>query len=116
MKQTKKYSSACEIATLNHENQESLYKQLNNLGFFWNSKLQNWVRDDRIADPPSDLIRIRVWAATDKVKQAASIFTESAQQYGLKLQEQSEPYQNRPPKQNESRIYLTFTNSESTYE
>ena len=112
MKQTKKYSKACEIATLNHESQESLYKQLNELGFFWDSKLQKWERDDRIADPPSDLIRVRVWAATDKVEQAAHCFIESAQEYGLKLQEQSGVYQNRPPKQNESRIYLTFIDNE----
>ena len=109
MKQTKKYSKACEIATLNHETQESLYKQLNQLGFFWDSKFQEWERDNRLADPPSDLIRVRVWAATDKVEQAASILIESAQQYGLKLQEKTEPYQCRPPKQKDSRIYLTFT-------
>lgn len=113
MKQTKKYSKACEIATLNHETQESLYKQLNELGFFWNSKLQQWERDDRIAEPPSDLIRIRVWAASDKVEQAADIFIESAGQYGLKLQEKSEPYPCRPPKQADSRIYLTFTDREN---
>ena len=116
MKQTKKYSKACEIATLNHESQESLYKQLNELGFFWDSKLQKWERDDRIADPPTDLIRVRVWAATDRVEQAARCFIESAQEYGLKFQEQSGIYQNRPPKQNESRIYLTFTDRESSYE
>ena len=112
MKQTKKYSKAYEIATLNHETQESLYKQLNKLGFFWDSKLQKWERDDRIADPPTDLIRIRVWAATDKVDGAASILIESAQQYGLKFQEKTEPYKCRPPKQNESRIYLTFIDNE----
>lgn len=50
MKQTKKYTKACEIATLNHETQESLYQQLNELGFFWDSKLQKWERDDRIAE------------------------------------------------------------------
>lgn len=114
MKQTKKYTKACEIATptFSHETQESLYKELNRLGFFWDSQLQKWERDDRNADEPTDLIRVRVWAATDKVEQAAHCFIESAQEYGLKLQEQSETYQNRPPKQNESRIYLTFTDNE----
>ena len=111
MKQTKKYTKACEIATLNHETQDALYNQLNELGFFWDSKLQKWERDDRIADPPTDLIRIRVWAATDKVEQAAQCFIESAQQYDLKFQEKTEPYKCRPPKQNESRIYLTFTDT-----
>lgn len=109
MKQTKKYSKACEIATLSHENQESLYKQLNELGFFWNSKIQQWQRDDRLADPPSNLIRIRVWATGDKVEQAADILIESARAYGLELQEKSEPYPCRPPKQKDSRIYLVFS-------
>lgn len=116
MKQTKKYTKACEIATLTHETQESLYQQLNELGFFWDSKLQQWERDDRIADPPTDLIRVRVWANTDKVEQAAQCLIESAQEYGLKFQEKTEPHKCRPPKQNESRIYLTFTDKESSYE
>lgn len=112
MRQTQKYTKACEIATVNHETQESLYKQLNELGFFWNSKIQQWERDDRLADPPSDLIRIRVWAAGDKVEQAANILIESVGQYGLKLQEKSQSYPCRPPKQADSRIYLTFTDEE----
>lgn len=109
MKQTKKYTKACEIATLAHETQESLYKQLNGLGFFWDSKLQKWIRDDRVADAPTNLIRVRVWAATDKVEQAANCLIEGYTEYDLKLQERSDPYQCRPPKQGESRIYLTFT-------
>lgn len=111
MKQTKKYTKACEIATLTHDNQESLYKQLNALGFFWDSKIQNWLRDDRLADAPTNLIRVRVWAATEKVEQAADCFIEACGEYDLKLQEKSEPYQCRPPKQGESRIYLTFTDN-----
>lgn len=111
MKQTKKYTKACEIATLTHQNQESLYKQLNDLGFWWDSKLQKWARDDRLADTPTNLIRVRVWAATSKVEQAAAVFIEACSEYDLKLQEKSEPYQCRPPKQGESRIYLTFTDN-----
>lgn len=113
MRKTQKYTKACELATLPHQDQDSLYKQLNEIGFFWNSKLQQWERDDRLAEKPSDLIRIRVWAAGDKVGQAADIFIESAGQYGLKLQERSEAYPCRPPKQADSRIYLTFTERES---
>lgn len=111
MRQTQKYTKACELATLPHQDQDSLYKQLNDLGFFWNSRLQQWERDDRLADPPSDLIKIRVWAASDKVEQAADILIESARAYGLKLQERSQVYACRPPKQADSRIYLTFTDS-----
>ena len=60
--------------------------------------------------------KIGLIAATDRVEQAARCFIESAQEYGLKFQEQSGIYQNRPPKQNESRIYLTFTDRESSHE
>ena len=62
MKQTKKYSKACEILTINHTNQEQLYQELNRLGWFWDCKKQVWIRDDRLVEPPSKLIKIRLWA------------------------------------------------------
>lgn len=108
MKQTKKYVGACETATLPHNTQEELYAELNRLGFFWNPKTQKWERNDQLADPPSKVVRIRVWAASHRVKQAAAALIESIEQYGLTFLEQSEPYVCRPPKQNDSRIYLTF--------
>lgn len=109
VKQTKKYKTACEIATLNHQTQEELYSQLNQLGFYWESKKQRWERNDQLADKPSEVIRVRVWADTKKVEQAAAAVVEAMEaDYGLKLLERSAPYSCRPPKQNDSRIYLTF--------
>lgn len=112
MKQTKKYSGACEIATLNHSNQEDLYYQLNGLGFYWNSKTQVWERNDQLAKPASKIIKIRVWTATEHVDRLAAATIEGLEAYGLQLVEISSPYVCRPPQQNDSRIYLSFTDTE----
>jgi len=108
MKQTKKYRAAQEIATLHHTSQADLYHQLNNLGWYWNAKKQTWERDDRLAEPASELLRIRVWAAGEKVENLALIVAEALAPYGLELLEQSEAYPCRPPKQSECRVYLIF--------
>lgn len=112
MKRTKKCTTGCDLLTVPHSTQEQLYAELNRLGFYWNSKVQRWERNDQLADPPSQLLRVRVWAAAEKVEQMAEIAIESMQQYGLKLLERSEPYPCRPPKQADSRIYLTFIEDE----
>lgn len=113
MKQTKKYKGACEIATLNHTTQEDLYIQLNRLGFWWDAKKQIWERNDQLAEPPSKLIKIRVWAATDRVERAAAAVIEAMASYGLDFVEGSKPFQCRPPQQNDSRIYLMFMDGDS---
>lgn len=112
MKQTKKYAGACQIATLPHTSQEQLYQELNRLGFFWNQKAQIWERNDRLAEPPSGILKIRVTTASNKIEQLADIAIEAMQQYGLNLLERSQPYICRPPKQAESRIYLSFIDDE----
>lgn len=112
MKQTKKYSGAIAILTYPHQHQDELYQELNRIGFFWDSKSSQWVRDDSIPSPASDLVRVRVWAASDKVEQAAQLFIEAASQSGLIFVEASKPYVCRPPQQNDSRVYLTFRNHE----
>lgn len=83
MKQTKKYVSACEIANLTHNTQEELYSQLNQLGFYWNAKLSKWERNDTLADPPSDLIRIRVWADSEKLEDAVELLCQQMLSVGL---------------------------------
>lgn len=108
MKQTKKYTGACVVLTFPHDTQEQLYQELNRLGWWWNSKVQKWEHNEQLAVPPTDLIRIRVWAAADEVAQAAAAVIEGLEQFDLKLLERTEPYPCRPPKQAESRIYLTF--------
>lgn len=108
MKQTKKYSRAKEILQFPHQTQEQLYSELNRLGWYWMPKIQKWERDDTPADEETNLIKVRVWASKTKVKQAAELFIESAQANGLIFVEQSDPYQCRPPKQKEYRIYIIF--------
>lgn len=112
MRQTQKYTQATALLSYPHETQEELYQELNRLGFYWNSSKKKWERDDTPAKEATGLIKIRVWTATNKVKQAAELIVENAEGMGLKLIEKSEPYQCRPPLQNESRIYLTFQDVE----
>lgn len=111
-KLTLKYSSALEIAKklkiVQVDNQERLYCELNQVGFFWNPEIKIWVRSQEPADPPTDLIRIRVWADSKKVTRAAIQIKSVLEQSGFEFIEQSEAYVCRPPKQLESRIYLTF--------
>ncbi len=108
MKRTQKYSKACQILTFPHKTQEDLYSELNRLGWYWKSQKQEWIRDDTPANEATNLVRVRVWTATAKVEQAAELFAEDAEAKGLRLIEKSRPYANRPPNQNDSRIYLTF--------
>ena len=97
MKQTAKYLGACQILIYPHSNQDELYSELNRLGWYWQSKDKKWVRDDTPAKEASKFVRVRIIAATNKVEQAAQLFSESAADMGLKFVEKSEPYLCRPP-------------------
>lgn len=108
MKRTKKYTGAIDILTHPHETQDELYSELNRLGWYWDSKQQRWVRDGRVADPETKLIRIRVLSGTSQVQNVADNVIEAMQERGLRLLEKSPPYPCRPPQQNDSRVYLTF--------
>ena len=108
MKRTQKYSQACGILTFPHSTQEELYQELNRLGWYWQPSQKQWIRDEREANPATNLIKVRIWAASDKVNDAAQHFVEASSDMGLRLIEQSQSYPCRPPNQNESRIYLTF--------
>ncbi|MEH2310734.1 MAG: hypothetical protein V7K35_04735 [Nostoc sp.] len=108
MKQTQKYSGACRILTFPHQTQDELYAELNRLGWYWTPAKQQWERDETLAQPASKLIKVRVWAAKESVENTAELFLENAEINGLRLIEKSPPYPCRPPKQLESRIYLTF--------
>lgn len=113
MKQTKKYRGACEIMTFPHSTQDELYQELNRLGWFWDSKLGRWERDDRIPEDATTLIYIRVMTGKNCVDHAAEVITEAVGQYGLKRVAKSEAYICRPPKQNDARIYLQFIDLEN---
>ncbi|MEH1791603.1 MULTISPECIES: hypothetical protein [unclassified Nostoc] len=108
MKNTAKYSKACQRLTFPHQTQDELYAELNRLGWYWQADKKEWERDDTPAQSATKLIKIRVWAAKEIVEDAAELFSETAESNGLRLIEKSSPYPCRPPKQLESRIYLVF--------
>ena len=112
MKQTQKYSGACNILTYPHSNQHELYQELNRLGWWWDAKKKKWERDDTPAREATNLIRVRVMASSKKISEVAQHFVEASNDMGLRLVEQSEPYPCRPPNQNESRVYLSFEDIE----
>ncbi|MEI1375959.1 hypothetical protein PQG02_06815 [Nostoc sp. UHCC 0926] len=116
MKKTAKYSKACCILTFPHSSQEELYSELNRLGWYWQADKKEWARDDTPAQSATKLIKVRVWAAKESVEDAAELFLEGAQGNGLRLIEKSPPYLCRPPKQLESRIYMTFEEIDRTEE
>lgn len=114
---TVKYNKANVIANalgidVNRREQPSLYAQLNEAGYFWNSDAQVWQQSTEPPDPPTQLIRVRVWAESSRVADAAADIVSSIELDGYRLLEQSESYQCRPPKQLESRIYLSFVRLE----
>jgi hypothetical protein len=79
------------------------------MGYQWNSEAgtwDNWSAMD--ADQPTELIRVRAWARAEAVEMIADGIVEAMLAAGLQLVERSQPYVCRPPKQLESRIYLTF--------
>ena len=111
-KQTRKYKTACELSEklniLERDNQETLYRLLNEAGYYWDAGTQTWQHLNQDADPPTELIRVRVWAEESRVRGAAYQMRIALESQGYQFLEQSEPYQCRPPKQLESRIYMTF--------
>lgn len=112
-RQTRKYVEAMRIASTlgiqGHEDQETLYRALNTQGYYWDSRREMWEHNHEPPHPPTDLVKIRVWAETTKVKQMADlIIDEMEASRKCEFIERSEPYQCHPPKQLESRIYLTF--------
>lgn len=111
-KQTRKYRTACELAEKlkidERNNQERLYRLLNESSYYWDSGSQAWQRLTESADPPTELIRVRVWAEASKVEGAAYQMRLAMEEQGYIFLEQSQPCPCRPPKQLESRIYLSF--------
>lgn len=111
-KRTVKYVKALEVAEYlqmpNVTDQERLYCSLTESGFFWNPDTKVWEQTNQIADPPSEVIRVRLWTDSTKVRGVAYQVKTVLEESGYELLEQSEPYVCRPPKQLDSRVYLTF--------
>jgi hypothetical protein len=110
-KMTKKYSKALEILgnPPDRPDQEELYHHLQMTGYFWNSAAGQWeYTDPAQADPPGELIMVRVWFSGEHVRQAARALAAAVERAGWRMVEISEPYQCRPPKQKEARVYMKF--------
>ncbi len=115
-KRTKKYVAAeamlrrLGVAVFGYRSAETFYEVLAEKGYQWNSETgiwENWQAMD--ADQPTELIRVRAWARAEVVEMIADGVVESMLAAGLRLVERSSPYPCRPPKQLESRIYITFS-------
>ncbi len=99
--------SASEVQRF--EMQELLYERLVEAGYLWDSTQQEWIElKAEPADPPGETIRIRVWADAEVVQEAADDMLASLKRRGFRMVEMSKPYPCRPPKQLESRIYLSL--------
>lgn len=111
-KQTRKYTTAVGMAIFlgidKIETQETLYRLLNEAGYYWDSGTQKWQKLSEDADAPTDLIRVRIWAEASRVIGAAYQMRIAMEEQGYTFLDQSEPYPCRPPRQLESRIYLLF--------
>lgn len=112
-KMTVKYRTAlvaleCERLSTSGD-QETIYNRLMQAGYYWDSKQGVWIQTaSEPGDPASPIIRIRVWADAYKVEAVASQVCAAMTGKGYRLLEQSIAYPCRPPKQAESRIYLSF--------
>lgn len=110
---TAKYKSATELArrwpgAAIYGDQEALYAALQEQGFFWDSAKKRWDEHDiELADEPTRLILLRVWADEEIAEEAADDVIRSTAKF-FELIERSTPYRCRPPKQREVRIYLKF--------
>jgi hypothetical protein len=114
---TAKYKGALATARkIGIEETSALYSDLADAGYQWEpvghgrTGLEGeWIHlADVPADPPSDLIRVRVWAKAEDVDLVAGFIAGNLIKLGYELVEKSDAYPCRPPKQLESRIYLTF--------
>jgi hypothetical protein len=113
-KQTRKIVAATTTArqaklTGRYADQDALYKALGDKGYQWDSKAGEWLYTPAMpSDEPTNLLRLRVWCAGERAKEMADGIAWAMVQAGCVLVEQSEPYPCRPPKQLESRVYLTL--------
>jgi len=110
-RQTQKFIKAIAIVGNHFSNSshESLYQLMNEQQYFWDSHLKEWILlPAELNDPATRLHRVRVWATTNQVETLARAIIENLTAQGYELEERSTIYPCRPPKGNESRIYLSF--------
>ena len=110
---TKKYRAALDISKKEHipamGDSVSLYKSLADEQYFWYADEGEWKRvSPAEADAASTVLRIRVWADKKIVEDLARDMANMLEAAGFDLQDKSELYVCRPPKQLDGRVYLTF--------
>ncbi len=111
-RQTAKYRAATALSERlgirSTSEPDRLYLALQDAGYTWDSRLQTW-NEMPAPNPPSRLIRLRVWADGEVVEELADDLVRLLDTLGLQCDERSEAYPCRPPQQLESRVYLTFS-------
>ena len=110
---TVKYTAAVHLASNLRihpsEDQNALYARLMQRGYLWDSQQAVWVElADEPANPPTQLVSIRVWADKNSVEQVADDLVRAMQRHGLRLEKRSQVYLCRPPQQLEGRVYVVF--------
>ncbi len=109
MKRTRKFIAAESLASkIGVTIDDDIYQNLEKNNYFWDSDDGEWIQG-QAPDLPTNLIKIRIWADGEKIKQDCDKLLHALANQGFVLEERSEPYACRPPKQLESRIYLTFS-------
>ncbi|MEB3881948.1 hypothetical protein [Lyngbya sp. CCY1209] len=111
IRKTLKYKQAIAIAPdYPHQTQEELYEHLRGKSYFWDSKQGEWeFVNPEDSDPPSKTIRVRVMTGRDLIPHAVDAITDILEVDGFTLLDVSPVYPCRPPKANDGRVYLTFT-------
>lgn len=118
-RQTRKYTAAvtaahaAQIST--NGSQEELYACLQAADYYWDADAAQWLHAARAdANPPTNLLRVRVWTRREWVEdEADEIVDRMTDHPGLRLIERSQAYPCRPPNQGEARIYLLFDGLET---
>ena len=112
-KQTRKFKAAMEAVRARggqpavSMHADGLYDRLQLQGLMWDSKAGKWVDvADELADEPSRLVRLRVWADRELVEDWAEDLVRLLEGAGWDLVDRSAVYGCRPPKQLEGRIYV----------
>lgn len=111
---TKKFTAGLAAARkykigFERNDQAATYRALEAAGYHWNRDSGKWEDWGAMAaNPATELIRLRVWAAGGVVEMIADGVSEAMRAAGLVLVERSAAYPCRPPQQAESRIYLSF--------
>lgn len=86
-----------------------VYELMKENNFWWSSETKQWSYfAPEENDPASRIIKIRVWGPNNEIICIAQDVIKGMNDQGYNLAEQSEEYPCRPPKGNESRVYLSF--------